>query len=181
MTMREEHVLDARRAGQIPRYGVFPHVSRQTTGEHSWQVMRLLLAIWPDCPRHVLVHGLVHDVGELWAGDCSWHAKRSNKLLKAALDVSEDEAHRAMAKRWQLPGVQVLSEMDRAVFKAAETLEMLEWALHEINMGNRYAALVAQRCRATLLEMKLPEFIRTNLLAYQIKRERLEEAVADGA
>jgi 5'-deoxynucleotidase YfbR-like HD superfamily hydrolase len=125
----------------------------------------------------MLVHALVHDVGELWAGDCSWHAKRSNKLLKAALDVSEDEAHKAMAKRWQLPGVQVLSEMERAVFKAAETLEMLEWALHEINMGNRYARLVEQRCRAALAQMELAPFIKDNLARYLVRRDVLEGAV----
>jgi len=175
--MQETHVLDPRRAGQIERYGVFPHISRQTTGEHSWQVARLLLALWPDAPRHMLVHALVHDVGELWAGDCSWHSKRADPDLKHMLDQTEHNAHLQMVDPWALPGPQALSTMERAVFKATETLEMWEWAWHEINLGNKYAHLVEQRCRTALQDMALPPFIQDNLSRYLGRRNELEDAV----
>jgi hypothetical protein len=56
---------------------------------------------------------------------------------------------------------------------------MLEWSLHEINLGNRYAHLVATRCRCALEEQAqdLPNHVNDNLLRYLARRDKLEGAV----
>jgi hypothetical protein len=110
------------------------------------QVMRILLAIRPNAPRHLLVHCLVHDIGEMVTGDPPYPVKKNNPGLKAECDRIERDAHLAMCHPWSFPPPQRLTEHEHALFKVAEFLEMWEWGIHEVGLGNHYAELVTQRC-----------------------------------
>lgn len=143
-------IQDPRRALQVTRYHTWPRLREQSVGEHSMQVMRILLAIWPDCSRELLMHCLVHDIGETVSGDPPYPVKRDNPVLKAECDRIERSAHLSMCIPWGLPAPQALTEVERAVFKLAEFIEMWEWGLHEIRLGNDYAVLVRDRCREAM-------------------------------
>lgn len=141
---------DPRLAAQTSRYHTWPRHRDQSVAEHTWQVMRILLAIWPECPRHILLHALTHDVGEGATGDVPYPNKANNDALKKAMDKAERAAHLAMCLPWSLPPPQELKEYEHRVFKTAEFIEMWEWALFEQAMGNAYAHTVEERCWTAL-------------------------------
>lgn len=176
--------IDPRAAGDMPRYQVERVLRAQSVGEHSWQVMRILLAIYPEAPRPMLIHCLVHDVGELGAGDASFQAKRRNPALKRELDKTELDVHLAMCLPWGLPPPQSLTEEEVAIFKLAELIEMWEWSLCEQNMGNRYAAVVAGRCADAMDALRLsgavPQGIQDAAKRYMYKRWTHEQKVKNG-
>lgn len=162
MTMREKHVLDPRSAGDVERYHTWVTVQRQTVGQHTWQVLRLLLQIWPDAPAHVLAAAVYHDMGEIWAGDVPYHAKKNaddyvwnlnGALLKRYHDEAEERALSQMAKTWHIKPWLKLDEPSRWALKIADLLDMWEFALRELEMGNRHGALVRDRCVEHLGQM----------------------------
>jgi 5'-deoxynucleotidase YfbR-like HD superfamily hydrolase len=152
--MQEKHAMDPRQAGQLTRYHTWARIRDQSVGEHSWQVTRILLAIWPDAPRHLLVHCLVHDVGELRTGDLPYPVKSLNPAIKESIGDVESSAHLGMCAPWALPPPQSLTEDEKTVFKLAEYAEMLEWSFCEMSLGNRRAHLVAVRCHAAIKTLR---------------------------
>jgi 5'-deoxynucleotidase YfbR-like HD superfamily hydrolase len=140
-------VLDPRRAGRVLRYHTWPHIRPQTVAEHCWQATRILMAMWPDVPPHLIRHMMFHDVGEVVTGDPPYPLKSSSPTLKAALDGVESDAHLAMCLPWGLPAPLKLAEAEAVVTKLADLIEMWEWGLDEVALGSHEAELVVTRCR----------------------------------
>lgn len=139
---------DPRVVGQLTRYHSWPRLHDQSNGEHSWQVARILLTVWPDCPRKLLVHAVTHDMGEM-AGDVQYPFKKKVPGLKAKMDEAERGVRDEMGRRWGVGnGIMnvVLSEYEERVFKCCEYIEMWEYGLHEVNRGNQYGQTIADRC-----------------------------------
>lgn len=186
--------LDPRRALQVTRYHTWPRIREQSVGEHSVQVARLLLAIWPDAPKHLILHALFHDVGEVRAGDPPYPAKKLNADLARGHEAVERAAHLEMALPWQLPAPVALTRLERWAFKLADFLDMWEWGLYEGNLGNRYADLVAERCMDALRDMMeaVPDVpveeprdnplgpIIDRLKRYMTRRSKVEKDISDG-
>ena len=144
---KENITNDPRRSGQVTRYHTWPRLREQSVAEHSWQVQRILLAIWPEAPLHMLVHALVHDIGEVATGDLPFPTKMKNPGLKKIMDDAEHSAHLSMCLRWGLPPPRfLLPDGEGAIFKLADYIEMWEWALDEIAFGNSLAVPVRERC-----------------------------------
>lgn len=135
---------DARVALQLARFHSWPVLRVQSNGEHSCQILRILLTVWPECPRRVLVHVVTHDMGEM-AGDIQWPYKSHHPDLKAIMDGIERSVVAEMRGTVGAPPVVVLSAYELAVFKTCEWIEVWEYALHEMGLGNRYARIIAQR------------------------------------
>lgn len=185
--MTERHFMDPRRSGRVLRYHTYPTLQAQTVGEHTWQVMRILWAIWPEVPRHVLQHALVHDCGELRVGDVPYNSKRLLDGMEAAFDKAETEAVLSMCAPWGLPAPPPLADWERATFKLAELIEMMEFGLTEVNLGNRYAELIVSRCAAKVQEYltysgdsqptPIPEPIIKAARSYVDRRRKTEEQI----
>ena len=80
------------RTGFGQRYAVNPDLARhgQTLGHHQWGVATLLLTLFPDCRKEVLVEALLHDTGEPGAGcDMASPAKRRYPEVATALAMAE--------------------------------------------------------------------------------------------
>ncbi len=167
---------DPRCALQVSRYHTWPRIREQSVGEHSAQVMRILLALWPQAPRHLLVHCLIHDIGEAVSGDPPFPVKRDNPNLKAECDRIEREAHLEMCLPWSLPAPVLLLHSEALVFKVAEYLEMYEWGMYEMRLGNQYGKRVRDRClvaaRALLVDPEMPGWVKREMEIYIYKRER---------
>lgn len=167
-----EYHLDPRLAGEVARYHTWPHIKVQTVAAHSWHVIRILLAIWPEVPRHVIVEAIFHDVGEGFAGDSPFYAKRANPGLKTILDKMENDARLGMALPWGVVAPQALSDEEYKVLKVADLIEMWEHALHEIELGNVYGYKVRDNIDGALFGIgnQLPLPIFENVIRYQAKR-----------
>lgn len=139
---------DPRVVGQLTRYHSWPRIRQQSNGEHSWQIARILITVWPDCPRKMVVHCITHDMGEM-AGDVQYPFKKRVPGLKAKMDIAERGVRDEMCMRWGMSSDHMtvkLSDYEHRVFKCLEYIEMWEWGLHEANLGNRYGETVAMRC-----------------------------------
>lgn len=174
-----QQTLDPRRSGQVKRYHVWPHIHDQSCGEHCWQLMRILLAIWPEAPREVLIHIMVHDIGETVAGDLPYPVKADNKDLKAIMDRLENDGHLAMCLPWSLPPPQRLGDEEKNIVKLAEYLEMAEWGMYEIELGNSHDSLVVRRCLEAAAKMAVPEWCRKAAEAYTERRSVWHNKIMD--
>lgn len=143
---------DMRLAGRVLRYHTWPHIRPQTVAEHTWQVLRILYAIWPDVPSHVVRYVVGHDVGEITVGDPPYPIKANNSVLKTEMDRIEGEAQDELFAGWMLGDVPELTEDERWAFKIAEFIEMWEWGWEEELLGNRFAIKVKERCVSVVID-----------------------------
>lgn len=122
-------------AGSVQRYhvhaaGLFP----QSVAEHSWRVAALLLRLWPDAPRRLIVAALAHDLGEWFSGDVPYPAKAAVGGLKATLDALEDDAGaRAQGPaRW---ATEPLSPVETVYLQLLDMLELAVFLLQRRAAG----------------------------------------------
>ena len=143
---------DPRVALQLTRYHSWPRLRDQSNGEHSAQIMRILLTVWPDCPRRMLVHAVTHDMGEM-AGDVQYPYKLNNPALKSIMDQLEGSVIERMGETIGVPPEVNLSPYEQRVFKLCEFVEMFEYGLHEMGLGNKYGRIIAMRCLTAASEI----------------------------
>lgn len=137
---------DARLAGRVKRYHTWPYIREQSVAEHSWQLLRILLCIWPTVPAHVMSYVVRHDCGEIKTGDAPYPVKAENNDISVGMNRVEEEALAELeATGFLILGEDVTDE-EKWVVKTAEFIEMWEWGAEELLMGNQFARLVAQRC-----------------------------------
>jgi hypothetical protein len=91
------------------------------------------------------VHATTHDIGEM-AGDAQYPYKKKVPGMKEAHDLAEYMVRGEMRAAMGLPSEVTLGGYERTVFKIVEFLEMWEYGLREMNMGNQYARIIASRC-----------------------------------
>lgn len=139
--MNANDIVESRRcAGLVKRYATWPMLREQTTGEHSWQVMRLYCEFFGVPRSEVLYCILHHDSAEVAVGDPPFPLKAHNPALKAEYQRLEAEA--LVQLDITLP-VLFLDELTKV--KIADLLEMAEHAVHELTMGNKFAGPIATR------------------------------------
>ena len=119
-----------RQSGNVTRWHTIPTIKSQTVAEHSWGVAMICRQLWPD--NYTLIEAaLCHDLGEGFTGDVPWPAKMSNERFKLELEEMELlYLKRLDCNVW-------LNTVDREKLKIADMLEVLYFALEEINMGNQ--------------------------------------------
>lgn len=143
---------DTRQAGNVMRYHTWPTIRQQTIADHSWNVWRIINAIWgisygTDIPHHVTEHIMLHDCGELRTGDAPYPIKRDNPELKRVMDRLEDES---LAEQGIF--LSKITEQWKWRIKVGHTIEMMEFGLEELLLGSAHAGPVVLRMRVWLDE-----------------------------
>lgn len=133
---RAKLLATARLAGQVLRYHTWPVHRQQSVGEHTWQVMRIYAKLFGPPSPAVFLFLLWHDAGELVTGDPPFPFKASNPEIKAAYDVAERKAVANMGGELY---PEPLNERQQRYIKTCDLIEMLEFGISELNMGNKYA------------------------------------------
>lgn len=167
---------DPRHAGQVLRYHTWPTNRRQSVGEHTWQVMRIMMTIDVGmCTTKIMQYAVLHDVGEM-AGDIPWPGKRNDPLLKNQMDLAEQNVRFNMNKRWGQPTLPNLSELEYGFFKMCECIEMWEFGLQEQSMGNKYGAVIAARMllAASAVMERMPKHVQESAEKYVDRRTKQE-------
>lgn len=146
---RRDFVAQARFAGTVERYHVWPTIRRQTVADHTFGVLRLYWQIFGPLPAPVSTAIIWSDAGELSAGDMPFHAKAASPELKAHMDRLEAAAVANMGGPVSTP----LLSSTRKRIKVCDLLEMHEFGLMEVAMGNTFAEVIVNDTWAALMEV----------------------------
>jgi 5'-deoxynucleotidase YfbR-like HD superfamily hydrolase len=138
--------LDTRLAGQVRRYHTWPIVSHQTIGEHCWQLLRIYLCVVDRIDPHMVNHITFHDIGEHFTGDIPYPVKRDNPILKEQMDFLEQRSQACQMDYWNSFRQIVLTDDDKKLFKQIELIEMAEFGMDQMNLGNHHGYIIANRC-----------------------------------
>ncbi len=144
---------DTRMAGRVVRYHTWPFITRQDVSQHSWQVWRIVRAIWGNrIPWDVTEQIMLHDCGELRTGDAPYPIKRDNPELKKVMDRLEETA---LAEQ----GVWLtsLDSLWKWRIKVAHTIEMMETGMDELAAGSAFGSTVV---------MQMAEWLPQQLAAF---------------
>jgi 5'-deoxynucleotidase YfbR-like HD superfamily hydrolase len=154
MTSADPVYLDTRLAGQLKRYHVWPHIQPQTVASHSWNLLRIYFSITHQPDEHVVYHMIFHDIGEISTGDLPYPVKKDNPMLKEQVDLIEQKSYYRQLQYWNAYQPVVLTEEDKILVKQIELIEMAEWGMDEMNLGNSHGFIVADRCLRALYDQE---------------------------
>ena len=155
-------------AGRVRRYHTWAVHHQQTVGEHSWQVARVYTAIFGVPTAEVAHYVAHHDSAELIVGDPPFPVKATTPALKAAYDSLEWIAVQELGLK--LPQ---LDERERRRVKVCDLVEMMEFGMCELEMGNRHAAAIVRNTGAALGTVPIyPEDVRALESYVEVVRAR---------
>jgi hypothetical protein len=107
-----------------------------------------------------------HDIGEQTTGDIPYPMKRNNPQLKEIMDLLEQKSYYSQLEYWDSFRQTLLTSEDMALFKQIELVEMAEFGLDQLCLGNNHGYIIAHRClRAVFEQHPCPR-----LVEYVIKR-----------
>jgi 5'-deoxynucleotidase YfbR-like HD superfamily hydrolase len=158
--------LDIRLSGQIQRYHVWPTIGKQTIAEHCWQILRIYCIVIDKIDPHMVMHAMFHDIGEMFTGDTPYPIKSENHELKKQLDYFEERSRLSQLEYWSAFRQVYLSEEDKLLFKQIELIEMAEFGMDQMCLGNSHAFIIADRC----LRRVYQDGIDSRLLRYVTSR-----------
>ena len=119
-----------RTGGKVKRWHTVTTIQQQTVAEHSWGVAMICRKLWPE-DKVLMEAALCHDLGEGLTGDVPWPVKQANFVFKKHLDEIEgDEQER-------LGCSVLLTSQQKNRLKVADMLEMICFAVEEIELGNK--------------------------------------------
>lgn len=145
MVERKQVLSNSRWAGQVKRWHTWPTIQSQTTGEHTWQMLRMYFLIWGPPSPEVTTYITWHDAGELTVGDTPHGAKASSKVLAQELDRMELEAMLHLAG-----SVPLLESQELMRVKICDILDQWEFGHSELMLGNKLAEPVVMGAIAAL-------------------------------
>jgi hypothetical protein len=169
--MMSNNTEDPRLAGAVQRWHAVQTIRTQNVAEHSWNVLRILYAIYPEPPRAMVVEAMFHDIGEIATGDPPSTLKRRSDPLKTIYRTMESAARLAMALPWGVPPPQMMTDEEMRILKLADMIEMMEFAQQEVLLGNRFMHHVMILCREWIVT-------HVDLLANDTVRDRAENYLA---
>lgn len=161
--------VDTRLAGQVQRYHTWPTIRKQTIAEHCWQLMRIYLSVAQKPDPHFMAHVIFHDIGEHFTGDIPYPVKAQNQILKEQIDWLETRSSATQAMYWDSFHQIRLSDIEKKLFKDIELVEMAEFGMDEMSLGNSHGFIIADRCLRAVWENK-PDL---RLIKYIEKRVNL--------
>lgn len=120
-----------REASKVERSHTMPHHGSYTVGQHSFDMLTLLIALYPDCRKELMLAVMFHDFAERWTGDIPYPAKQSDGEFGKKLAQIEARVMKAL-------GLDVkLDEMERFWLKGLDVVEYLLWAKEQLALGNQ--------------------------------------------
>ena len=128
-------------AGTVKRWHTWPMLRQQSVGEHSARVATIYCEMFGLPRAEVLYFILHHDAGELYGGDVPFGVKRDSPGTREASNAAEKRGLELLGV--ELPTLEI---EEYAKFKVCDIAEMLDFAVTEENMGNRYATPVVESC-----------------------------------
>lgn len=169
---------DPRAALEITRYHTWRTLRDQSVGEHSCQIMRIMLCVWPTVPRKLLEYAVFHDIDEA-AGDIPYPFKSRYPALRTAYNEAATAVRTRMMNDYAVPRQPNLTVIEEQFFKLCEYIEMWEYGISEVNMGNMYAVVIAENCMKMVPRLceAMPEDVAKSVMEYIQRRMKQESTI----
>lgn len=145
---RDQVRKSARIASQVKRYHTWPTLQEQTVADHSFNVLRIYIQVFGPPPMEVTNYIIIHDLGEIVTGDLPYPIKKQNQSLKILVDDLESQAIEEMGFKWDH-----LTNFQRKSIKICDLLEMVEFAIHEETIGNKFAIPIIEDVSLHLIDL----------------------------
>jgi 5'-deoxynucleotidase YfbR-like HD superfamily hydrolase len=136
--------------------------------------MRIYLSVVDIPDGHMVRHITYHDIGEHFTGDIPYPVKSMNPQLKEQMEFLEQRSMMTQLEYWDSFQAVYLTEKDLKLFKQIELVEMAEFGMDQVALGNNHGFIIADRCLRAVYEgepsLKLAGYVikRLNLLFRQI-------------
>jgi 5'-deoxynucleotidase YfbR-like HD superfamily hydrolase len=137
--------VEAWRSGTVRRYHTMEAIESNLVSQHSWGVVLLILMLWPDAPRQLLIAAELHDFGEKATGDMPGPVKWGNPVLESEMDRME-RAH--MKARLPDTLLQLLESVDEVQWGLVELCDRAEFCISMIQermLGNKFTEIYYKR------------------------------------
>ncbi len=135
------------RGGEVIRYHTEGcGVEKQTVSDHTWRLVVILLHLWPQASRKLVLAAIYHDVAECHTGDLPATLKRINKPIRDELKIMEETFHREMRVPWEGD----LTDDDHVRLKCADLLELY---ITCVRQSSSTARGIAKRERPSVTEL----------------------------
>lgn len=122
-----------RDAAAVKRWHTKRVLKEQSVGAHSFNMLLLLMEVWPDHPHRVMKACIHHDLPELITGDIPAPVKwRSTQMA-----IMLEEMEKGTGPLYQDFG---LTSMEESVVKWCDSAELALYCLEELQMGNTFVA-----------------------------------------
>jgi 5'-deoxynucleotidase YfbR-like HD superfamily hydrolase len=141
MRSNYERIVAARLGMNVRRFHTMQVLgSGDTVGHHSCGVALLIAILHPDPTARLLKAALMHDLSEYKIGDMPSQTKWSNPL------VADHLASMEHAYDLQYQFNQKLDTDDQRWLRAVDLLDLMLYALEQVQLGNKTFHLVMERC-----------------------------------
>jgi hypothetical protein len=169
-------------AGSVIRYHTWPTLTKQTVADHTFHFMVIYHFIFAgitdfDWDDATVAYILKHDMGEQRVGDLPYPSKKNDPILAARIEMAETTA--LLGYDW--PVSDEILPWQKVACKICDLLEMADFALHEMALGNKYAEPIYQRVTEHVLtgfpdfQVQHPEaFDRVMEYIHNMERRRHE-------
>lgn len=145
MITRDMVLQSSRLAGDVRRYHTWSVLRPQTNADHTWNCLRIYLQTFKYISPHVTEYIVFHDCGELRTGDLPFPVKMNNPELKRIIDEEEQKCLAGMGVT--LP---VLALAEKLRVRYCDLMDMHEYGLLEMRLGNQFAKPIVEDTRKAL-------------------------------
>lgn len=121
------------KGGLTTRYHTQLTIKKQDVAAHSFGVAWLVVMLYPDASRELILAALAHDLAEHRVGDVPSPAKQSYPDLKKAVNAAEHDILRIEC----FGHVDLLTPYERSVLRVADMLDGMMFCLRERQLGNK--------------------------------------------
>lgn len=137
-------IMKAWNAGFVERWHTHPSLagSGDRNSGHQHRCAILLLLLWPDSSRDAIIDALVHDQGEIDAGDMAHPAKVKHPELRGLLHQVEEQS---ISEQGFVFGQ--ITDQERARRNFVDLLDSYLWAVRQREELRFRDEWVAQRAK----------------------------------
>jgi len=137
-----------------------------TVGQHSFNMLALLMVFHPNPSTNLIKAVVLHDVPERWTGDLPTPVKYLAPGMKAEINTFE----KAILKQIH-PEIELTAE-ETFWLKSVDMVELWQWCQEEQALGNTSVKAMKDECLAIIWRLDSDGVLPPELAGYVLSEKR---------